>query len=104
DWSSDVCSSDLEGRCDPASTKREIICIKMKTVVLQEFWKRHAPGFEIIEQRRALSLRQRLRAARNEHARLFKQLARRATNHRARLRLNAILHARKRIRRITLPA
>ena len=83
-------TSRIERRRYPTTDKSKIISVEIQLVMLQQRGPRHASRFEIVEQRNSLTFRQRLAAARNQHAQLFKQLARSAADHRGRFRIRRV--------------
>ncbi len=71
--------------------------------MIEERRKRHAPRVQIVKQRSSLPLCQ-VGPARDEHAQLFEQLARPASDHRCALSIGRILHAHKIVAHVALPA
>src|SRR5205085_6437144 len=93
-----------ERRRDPTTGEREIARVQVETVMREHLRKGHALRSQIIQERVKLPFGQRICAVRNQHARLFKQFAGSATDHRRRLRITTIFNARLRILRVALPA
>ncbi len=72
--------------------------------MFQQRGPRHAPRFQIVEQRRALAFRHRLAAARDEDAQLFKQFTRSPADHRCGGRIGRVSDVDFSVSRVDLPA
>src|SRR6266850_5059604 len=91
-------------RRHPTTGESEVVSVEMQSIKIQQFWPRQALRFEIVQQRSTLSDSQRLRTARQQDARFFKQLTRGATDHCGLLLICAILDPRFSIAVLALAA
>src|SRR2546430_501681 len=78
-------SSRRKRRRHPTADKSEVIRVQMQTVMRKQLGPRHSSRLKIVEQGSALPDGQRVCTPRQQHPRLFKHLARSATDHRCAL-------------------